>query len=137
MSRDIFQALETAVLDRQRVEVGGQDRRILKKITERLTKSINVDEWNYYHRIAGTADKKAAMECRAIRFTGRNLSAITQPTGIHARPDSSAGVAGSIHFGRTSRCPAKKLALGEYLSWDGKCFTVRDEQQFHSIYKHQ
>jgi|GEM_PF-2370606 len=128
---------ETLLLDPPQGETGGQQLRILKKITTRLTKGINVDEWNYYQLIFGATDTKAAQECRAIRFTGRNLSAITQPTGIHSKLDPSATVAGSIYFGRTSHCPAQTLCVGEYLSWDGECFAVRDEHLFHSTYIHQ
>ena len=137
MSQYIPHTSEVVLLDRPREDAAGQRQKILRKITTRLTKNINVDEWNYYHRIGEAGDKIAATQCRAIRFTGRNLSAITQPTGLHSTPDHSASIEGSIHFKRTSHCPAQKLGVGEYLSWDGKCFTVRAEQHFHSVYRHQ
>ena len=112
----------------------GEKQKILRKLITRLTKGIDPNDWNYYHRIVGSLDKTAAKECRAIRFTGRNLSAITQPTGIHSELNPFAKVSGSIYFRRTSYCPAQTLGIGEYLTWDGKCFTVMDEQQFHAVY---
>jgi hypothetical protein len=139
--------LETTLLNRPKIKQEiqkeetqkqpiGQKQRILRKITTRLTKGINPEEWNYYCRIPQSLNKALSKECRAIRFNGRNLTAITQPTGIHAVLNPFATVSGGIYFRQTSYCPAQTLGVGEYLSWDGKCFTVMDDEQFHSIYKH-
>ncbi len=114
-----------------------EKQRILRKMVARLTKGINPDDWNYYRRISPSTNKSVAKECRAIRFTGRNLSAITQPTGIQAEINPFAKVAGSIYFRQTSYSPAQTLGIGEYLTWDRKCFTVFADQQFQSLYEHR
>ena len=93
------------------------------------------DDWNYYHRSTGSLNKTAAKKCRAIRFSGRNALAITQPTGMFFEPDASAVIDGGVHFKRTSCCQPQALGVGEYLTWDGKCFSVMDSIQFLAIYK--
>jgi len=113
-----------------------EKRRILRKIVSRFTNGINPDEWNSYHRISGSLHEDVAIECRAIRFTGLNLSAITQPTGVHSEPNPFARVSGGIYFRQTSYSPTQLLGIGEYLTWDGKCFTVFSGDQFQSIYVH-
>ena len=96
-------------------------------------KSCN--DWNYYQRSTVSLNKTAAKFCRAIRFSGRNELAITQPTGMHFEPDTSADIAGSVHFKRTSYCQAQALGVGEYLIWDRKCFSVMDSIRFLAMYK--
>jgi hypothetical protein len=113
----------------------GQKQRILKKMVSRLTKGINPDDWNYYHRIKQSPDKNVSLECRGIRFAGNNLTAITQPAGIHSALNPFAEVPGGIYFRRTSNCPPQTLGIGEYLTWDGKRFSVFTDQQFQSIYE--
>ena len=114
-----------------------QTQRILAKSVTRLSKALNPNNWNYYHRTKQSPDKKASLECRGIRFIGSNLTAITQPTGIHSSANPLAEVLGGIYFKRTSYCPAQTLCIGQYLTWDGKCFRVFDDNHFQSIYEHR
>ncbi len=93
------------------------------------------DDWNYYQRSTASLNKTAAKICRAIRFSGRNALAITQPTGMCFEPDASADIAGSVHFKRTSYCQPQALGVGEYLIWDRKCFSVMDAIRFLAMYK--
>jgi hypothetical protein len=113
-----------------------EKRRILRKMISRFTNGINPDEWNSYRHIPGSSNEHVADECRAIRFTSLNLLAITQPTGMHTEPNPFARVSGGIYFRQTSYSPTQILGIGEYLTWNGKCFTVFSELQFHSIYAH-
>jgi hypothetical protein len=110
--------------------------RILRKKVTRLTKGINPDDWNYYYRIEKSHDKNASLECRGIRFVGTNLSAITQPTGVHTTLNPSAKDLGGIYFKRTSFGPKQTLNIGEYLTWDGNRFSIFEENHFRSIYEH-
>lgn len=69
------------------------------------------DDWNYYHCSNSSLNKTAAKRCRAIRFSGRNSLAITQPTGMCFELDESAVITGSVHFKRTSYCQPQALGV--------------------------
>jgi hypothetical protein len=114
-----------------------QKRKILRKMVSRITKGINADDWNYYRLIPSSLNTSVARECRAIRFAGCNLSAITQPTAIQSETNPFSKVAGGIYFRQTSYSPSQRLEIGEYLTWDGESFSVFAAEQFQSIYEHR
>ena len=112
-----------------------QPRKLLKRTVRKEGKSINANDWNYYRSTSESAGKDIPGRCRAIRYIGGNQGAITQPTGLLVEPALLRAEAGSINFRRTSYCPSGTLGLGEYLLWDGTCFTVMAGSEFISLYK--